>query len=213
MSEFLFISPEVHFTEVVKEACERRKVTTQPALETYLVHLLKYFLDSRNLFAPMSTHQENAVQETSLLSVERPPETLAEMYLVAINCELNRKKDIMKDLADRALYISGFFGDSLNNKLIDVEYYADMGANAYAQLAHLTKEDQLCSVYSTFSQRFRDYVEVLNYISEKSLVQADRDVLKLYDKYLKTGSESARQKLNELGIVTLPKEQLKLHKA
>jgi hypothetical protein len=198
MSEFLFISPEEHFSEVVKEACVRRKMTTQPALETYLVHMLKYFLDSRNLFAPLSTHQENIINDPALIGADRPPETLAEMYLVAMNCESTRKKDIFKDLADRALYIAGFFGDSLNKKIIDVEYYADMGANAYAQLAYLTKEDQLCTVYSTFSQ---------------SLVQADRDVLKLYDKYLKTGSEITRQKLNELGIVTIPKEQLKLHKA
>ena len=58
-----------------------------------------------------------------------------------------------------------------------------------------------------------DFVEVLNYISEKSSVQADQNVLRLYDRYLRTGSELAREKLNELGVVTLPKEQLKLSKA
>ena len=39
------------------------------------------------------------------------------------------------------------------------------------------------------------------------------DVLRLYDRYLRTGSQLAREKLNELGVLTLPKEQLKQSKA
>ena len=70
-------------------------------------------------------------------------------------------------------------------------------------------EDSLSQVYQTFSKRFMDFVEVLNYISEKSTIQADHDVLRLYDRYLRTGSELAREKLNELGVVIVPKEQLK----
>ena len=68
-------------------------------------------------------------------------------------------------------------------------------------------------VFTTFSKRFNDFVDVLNYVSEKSQIQSDSNVLKLYDRYLRTGSELAREKLNELGVVTLPKEQLKISKA
>lgn len=204
MSAFLFISPEQHFSEALKEALEQRKVKSYPHLETYLIHMLKHYLDSRNLFTPHSTHGENN---------ENPPETLAEMYLIAMNSENSRKKEIMKTLADRSLYLAGFFGDSLQKKLVDIDYYSEMGSAAYFNLSTWTKEDHLSEVYKTFSKRFIEFVEVLSYMSEKSAVQADQNVLRLYDLYLKTGSEMAREKLNQLGIVTLPKEQLKLNKA
>lgn len=204
MSAFLFISPEQHFSEALKEALEQRKVKSFPHLETYLIHMLKHYLDSRNLFTPHSTHGENN---------ENPPETLAEMYLIAMNSENARKKEIMKTLADRSLYLAGFFGDSLQKKLVDIDYYSEMGSAAYFNLATWTKEDHLSEVYKTFSKRFIEFVEVLSYMSEKSAVQADQNVLRLYDLYLKTGSEMAREKLTQLGIVTLSKEQLKLNKA
>lgn len=195
MSEFLFISPEQHFSEALKEALEQRKVRSFPYLETYLVHMLKHYLDSRNLFS------------------EDAPQTLAEMYLTAMNAETSRKKEIMKTLADRSLYLAGFFGDSLQKKLVDIDYYSEMGSAAYFNLANWTKEDHLSEVYNTFSKRFVEFVEVLSYMSEKSAVQADQNVLRLYDKYLRTGSEMAREKLTQMGIVTVPKEQLKLNKA
>lgn len=194
MSAFLFISPEQHFSEALKEALEQRKVKSFPHLETYLIHMLKHYLDSRNLFN------------------ENQPQTLAESYLIAMNSEATRRKEIMKTLADRSLYTAGFFGDSLQKKLVDIDYYSEMGSAAYLNLASWTKEDHLCEVYKTFSKRFLEFVEVLSYMSEKSAVQADQNVLRLYDKYLKTGSEVAREKLNQMGIVTLPKEQLKINK-
>lgn len=210
MSAFLFISPEQHFSEALKEAFEQRKVKSFPHLETYLIHMLKHYLDSRNLFTPHSTHGENSENQ---ITGSRPPETLAEMYLIAMNSENTRKKEIMKTLADRSLYLAGFFGDSLQKKLVDIDYYAEMGSAAYYNLSTWTKENHLCEVYKTFSNRFVEFVEVLSYMSEKSAVQGDQNVLRLYELYVKTGSEAAREKLTQMGIVTLPKEQLKLNKA
>lgn len=119
----------------------------------------------------------------------------------------------MRIVGDRALYLTGFFSDSFQRKIVDIDYYVEIGAAAYSNLSSLTRQDTLASVYTTFSKRFPEFVEVLNYISEKSLVQGDQNVLRLYDRYLRTGSDLAREKLTELGVVTLPKEQLKLSKA
>ena len=201
MGAFLLISPEQHFSEELKEAMLRLKIKSHPQVETNLVHLLKHYLDSRNLFTPFQNE-----------TTQKPPETLAEMYLIALNSESPKNKEMMKVLADRALYLSGFFGDSLHKKMIDVDYYVDMGSAAYSNLSVWSKEDNLSSIYKTFSKRFTEYMEVLNYMSEKSSLKADDNVLSLYEKYLKTGSEMARQKLQELGVV-LPKEQLKINKA
>ena len=202
MKSFVFLTPEEHFSEVVKEACQNRQIKAQPAVEVYLVQLLRFYLDSKNLYrAPLEDSQE------------KPPETFAEMYLQAINAENNKRKELMRAVADRSLYLTGFFGDSLQRKTVDIEYFAEIGSAAYSNLHTWTKENGLSYVYKTFSKRFMDFVEVLNYISEKSLVQSDQNILRLYDRYLRTGSELAREKLNELGVVTLPKEQLKQLKA
>lgn len=203
MKSFVFISPEEHFTEVVKEACTQRQVKSQPHIQAYLVQLLKFYLDSRNLHGPVIVDE----------GTEKPPQTFAEMYLQAINSEATKKKELMRAVADRALYLTGFFSDSFQRKIVDIDYYVEIGSAAYLNLSSWTKQDTLAAVYSTFSKRFQDYVEVLNYVSEKSQIQADQNVLRLYDRYLRTGSDLAREKLTELGVVTLPKEQLKLSKA
>ncbi len=199
---FLLMSPEQHFTEVLQEACKQRKIKSFPLMDTYLIHLLKHYLDSKNLFTPFRDD-----------AAEKPPETLAEMYLLAVNSQSPKNREIMKILADRTLYLSGFFGDSLHRKVIDIDYYADIGSAAYSNLAAWTKEDTVSSIYKTFSMRFFDYVEILSYISEKSSIQTDQNVLRLYERYIKTGSAQAREKLTAMGIATLPKDQLKISKA
>lgn len=202
MKSFVFLTPEEHFSEVVKEACKNRQIAAQPAVEVYLVQLLRHYLNSKNFHQPPLEEGQ-----------EKPPETFAEMYLLAMNAEGLKRKELMRTVADRALYLTGFFGDSLQKKTVDIDYYAEIGSAAYSNLHSWTKENSLAYVYKTFSRRFMDFVEVLNYISEKSSIQSDQNVLRLYDRYLRTGSELAREKLNELGVVTLPKEQLKLSKA
>jgi hypothetical protein len=199
---FILITPEQHFSEVLQEAYRERKIKSFPLMDAYLVHMLKHYLNTKNLFVPFEDD-----------TIERPPQTLAEMYLTAINSEPPRNREMMKALADRALYLSGFFGDSLHRKIVDIDYYADIGSAAYQNLASWTKEDTVASIYKTFSSRFFDFVEVLSYISEKSSIQTDQNVLRLYERYIKTGSEQAREKLSSMGIATLPKDQLKINKA
>lgn len=203
MKSFVFISPEEHFSEVVKEACLYKNIKSEPYVDAYLVQLLKFYLDSKNLHRTQFDD-----------SNEKPPETFAEMYLLAINeNETTKKKELMRSVADKSLYLTGFFADSFHRKTVDIDYYVEIGSAAYSNLSSWTKEDSLSYIFSIFSKRFNDYVDVLNYVSEKSQIQSDQNILRLYDRYLRTGSDLAREKLSELGVTTLPKEQLKLLKA
>src|SRR5262245_44631773 len=43
----------------------------------------------------------------------------------------------LREIGDTSLFVSGFFPDSLNRSLIDVDYYIGMGEIAYGQLAHM----------------------------------------------------------------------------
>lgn len=202
MKPLVFVTVEEHFKEVVQEAVNQKKVSTHPQVESYLVYLLKHYVDSRNFHAPLKDD-----------GVEKPPDTFAEMYLQAINAETPKNKELMRIVGERSLYLTGFFSDSLQKKIVDVDYYLDIGSAAYLNLSYWTKEDTMAFVYQTISKQFLELVSIFNYISEKSLIQSDQNILRVYDRYLRTGSELAREKLNELGVVTLTKEQLKQNKA
>ncbi|PIS10584.1 MAG: hypothetical protein COT73_08630 [Bdellovibrio sp. CG10_big_fil_rev_8_21_14_0_10_47_8] len=193
------VSSRDYFMEVVEASFVKRNIKTYPAIQSYMVGLLEHYLDARNLFDEPMDEAGN-----------RKPTTLAEMYLTAATAEHAAKIDLLKKMADRSLYISGFFGDSLTRKLVDIDYYAEMGGAAYGNLAECTKEDTVAQIYRTFSSRFIEFVDVLTYISQQSSVQTDQGLLRLYDRYMRTGSELAKEKLIELGVLTLPKDQAKL---
>lgn len=190
----LYLSPDGYFTDLIKEAIQHRKLKASPYVETYLVALLKHFLATENLF-------------------EKPATTLAEMYLQAQSMDSTLKEITLKKLADRSLYMSGFFSDSLQRKVVDVDYYVNIGGNAYGQLANQVKEDTSAHVYKTFSKNFVEYVDVLTYVSQKSMITTDQNILRLYDRYLKTGSSIAKEKLIEFGLLTSSHDQVKLGKS
>lgn len=190
----LLLSSTEYFNEVVDDALKSRKLKADLYVKQYLVNLLEFYLSTENLF------EKETVDESG----KRKPQTLAELYLIAVNSEWNMKVDLLRKLGDRALYISGFFGDSFARKIIDVDYYVNMGGNAYYELSYsLQKNDPLKKVYSVFSKRFPEFVDTLTYISHKSMISNNQSVLRLYDSYLKTGSELAKEKLMEMGIVTV----------
>lgn len=186
------VSTREYFNDVVQEAISARKMVTFPLAKSYIVSVLENYVHTNNLF--------DAQTENGKLTRE----TLAETFLKAQNAHSSVKIELLKKLGDVSLYISGFFGDSLSRKIVDVDYYMDMGEVAYGTLAHEIKEDTSRKVFEDFSKRFVEYVDLLTTISQKTFVQNDESILRLYEKYLKTGSELAREMLEEKGIVTVP---------
>lgn len=186
------VSTKDFFNDVVQEAIIARKMNTFPMAQSYLVSILENYIHTNNLF---DIQTENG---------KLTRETLAETFLKAQNSNTTVKIELLKKLGDVSLYVSGFFADSLSRKIVDVDYYVDMGETAYATLANQIKEDTSRKVFKDFSSRFLEYVDLLTTISQKSLVQNDESILRLYEKYLKTGSELARETLEEKGIVTIP---------
>jgi Mor family transcriptional regulator len=182
----LLVSSVSYFNEVVQAAIEKRGFEASPLASQYIVKLLDSFMLAENV--PRNT-------------------SLAETLLKASQAERKTRQEMLKRLGDVSLYISGFFGDSLNRKIVDIDYYADIGGVAYGQLAKELEPDSTAGVYGEFSTRFLEFVDLLTYISQSSLVQSNRDLLRLYDRYVKTGSELAREQLLENGLLTT--EQLK----
>lgn len=185
----LLASTSEFFQEGIEEALHYCAMVTSEPVKVYLVSLLEHFLVSDNLF----------VQDPS---GKKTQETLAEMYLRAQSAELaHRRNDLLRRTGETSLYIGGFFGDSLQRKLVDIDYYMGMGEVAYGSLASVVRQDNLADVYGELSGRFGKYVDVLTFVSQKSFIQSNQNLLRLYERYMRTGSDLARDQLIEHGIL------------
>lgn len=180
-------SAEEYFADMVSIAFEERNMDAKPVAKTYLTQLLKHYLVSENLFQKDSE--------------EGRTETMAEKFLKALNAEPSARWDLLKRLGDTALYVSGFFGDSFKRKIIDIDYYVEIGGAAYGSLAGEESSSLHGPIYEDLSIRFVDYVDILTVISQKSFVQTNDDLLRLYDRYLSTGSKLAEAQLEQNGML------------
>jgi hypothetical protein len=188
-TSILLASPREFFVDRIDEALVRLKFDPLPSSKTYLADLLHHFIFSKNLF------------ETDAATGKSRRETLAELFLRAQNSPPPMRSDLLKRLGDHSLYISGFYGDSLNRKIVDIDYYVDMGGVAYGALSSAASNEEASAMFNDFSKRFVGFVDVLIYISQDTRVQSNEDLLRLYDRYLATGSRLAEEQLLEKGLL------------
>jgi len=193
----LLIDPNQYFESVVDAAMEQRQVKTFPHARDYLVTVLSFYVPAGNLFDEVTD------------SGKRSQSMLSEALLNAMNSDTHERSAKLKRMADRALYVAGFFADSLNRKLVDVDYYQEMGSTAYALLAENTREDLAAKVYREYATRFLAFMEVLSVIASQAKVQDEQNILRLYETYAKTGSDLARERLLERGLIAVPLFDLK----
>ncbi|MCB9780839.1 MAG: hypothetical protein H6742_19885 [Alphaproteobacteria bacterium] len=176
--------------------------------------------------APVS--EESVWYLTSLLvDRSRPdeseqPDTLVELHLQARTGDRSTAIRAYRHLGDRALYVSGFFRQSLARKLVSRKYYLDMGAAAYDSLAGLLRaagfggaalvgdggggSKGLDGIYDELAHAFESCSEVLGEVCETVREQArgelsDADILALYEEWQATGSPRIANKLARLGLV------------
>ena len=171
------------FQEAISEAIRNQGVPASELTEFYLVRLLADYartpVDDEPLALQMAQAQVASTEERA------------------------RK---LRDIGDRSLYVSGFFSDSLNRSLVDVDYYIRMGGSAYRQLARLPARvtSAFSPVYGELSEGFPRFVDVLAEVSESSALSSDRGVVQLYERYLKTGSEWIARRLRARGVLPRP---------
>ncbi|NVB80292.1 MAG: hypothetical protein HOV81_18000 [Kofleriaceae bacterium] len=107
----------------------------------------------------------------------------------------------LKQVGDTSLYVAGFFADSLNRSLVDVDYYVGIGQNAYAQLARtFAGAKSLTEVYEELADKFPRFVDVLAEVRKRTDF-ATPDVSRLYEMWLRTRDEWIEKKLRALGVL------------
>ena len=191
----LVAQPQAYFKELVSKALNNQKLLTQPETEFYLVNLLNEFMKTDRLY---SKDSNGGVRE----------EALAIMLKEALEQpQLHQQRAHFRHIGDVSLYVAGFFQDSLNRKLVDVDYYIDVGGAAYQQVAARADEDALKTVYLELAEKFGSFVEVLAEVSDKTTPRSEKDILRMYELWVRTRSERAAKALQEAGI--LPNETIK----
>ena len=188
------MSVREHFSDALKSATRNQDVALHDVTSAYLINLLTEYCDVSALAAAFDGGRHI-----------RP---LALMYADALDAQhLERRRRALQKLGDIALFIAGIFTDSLNRKVVDVDYYIGMGEAAYGCL-----HDSLQSgsrglaareLFEELERKFATLVDVLAEISELSGLRSNGDVLRTYEVWLKTGSARARKQLTRSGIVPI----------
>jgi len=175
------------FREQLLEAMEHQKVATSAFTECYLVNLLAAFVRGERM-----PGREPGYDELPL----------AILYARALESTGTERSQLLRAAADTALFVSGFFSESLPGGESGVRYYVILGGRAYARLeeSHERSAPVATGVFGELAERFRELVDVLGEVSEKTMLSTPASVVRLYERWLETGSRRAAVLLAEHGI-------------
>lgn len=175
-------APAEYFKELVDSALARQRLQAGDLTAYYLVNLLCQFV------------------RPDAHSVSLDTEPLAIRLTRALQTGGSEQRARLRSLGDFSLFMSGFFPDSLRRRPVDVDYYVSMGEYAYGSLSR-RDEDAFAEVFGELARKFVGFTDVLADISERTAVTSSADLLRLYEKWLRTGSSRDGKKLIDQGIV------------
>lgn len=176
------------FEDVVTEVVETRQIEASPEAIQYVVGLLCDF-----------AHPDPETEGT----LTQPVTFLYRDAIAATGAERFRK---LKALGDGVLYGAGFFGGHIEQRGADRAYVVGVGANAYDHAAAMLRRGGGPlgpDVLGELARKFERFVDVLAAVAESTLAAAARDarsVLKLYERFLHTGSTHLAGELASHGI-------------
>jgi len=185
MSDAVFRSESAveYFKEMVDGALAHQGLATQELTAFYVVQLLTSFLQR-----PIAGGEH----------VDEAP--LGLRLAKAFEGGGPQQRASLRQIGDVALFVSGFFSDSLSRKLVDVDYYVSIGGRAYNALSRV-ETDTFSTVFAELGEKFVGFVDVLSEVSERTSCSSNADLLRLYEKWVKTGSRRSGQLLVERGVV------------
>jgi hypothetical protein len=175
-------SPSEYFRDLVESALKRQHLEASELTSFYLVNLLAGFV---HVDRPAVPPEDDA---------------LGVRFVRALQAAGMRQRDELRQVGDYSLFISGFFADSLARGLVDIEYYMCLGEHAYGSLAR-RGDDTFGDVFDELSGKFAAFVDVLGEVSERSAVASNTDLLRLYERWLRTRSRRTAELLAARGIV------------
>ncbi len=173
--------------EMVKESLESRRAQVSLAAEFYIVDLL------RRLQKPDS--MESYVE----ISSQEKPITI--LLLEALQAAHEVKLRRLKAIAESTLVLSGMFAESLRGGVVNPSYYFSVGTAAYKNLSSACDGSEYFSeLYMELSGKFALFAKVLSDVAPWNKASGPIDLVRLYERWQKTGDERIRAALVEKGI-------------
>ncbi len=182
-ARFRSLTAVEYFKELVETAVEHQGLQTDESTSYYVVNLLA----------------------ACVKMSERPGEGIAlgeplGLHLIrALHEPDARQRQSLRRVGDASLFVAGFFSDSLKRRLVDIDYYATLGTRAYGALGQ--GDHVLAPIFAELAEKFVAFVDLLTEISGRTGLTSNSDVLRLYERWLRTGSRQAGTLLAERGIV------------
>ena len=183
-----------YFRRSVEDVIDNRGVDMDPHAAHYVVNLLTSFSRSEALY-------EDDGESYGL----RP---LALMLADAANASsVEERSQSLQRIGDVSLFVSGFFSHSLARTAVDIDYYINMGGNAYAVLSEEVRGtfrgNAFAPIYQELSEKFLVLIDILNEVRDSKRIDSDVDLLRTYQQWLKTGSRRCEKLLRKQGVVPI----------
>ena len=182
------------FRDALRGALADQHVAVEEQTEHYIVNMLTLFARADGLY-------ESTSDELRL-------KPLIQMFSEALQAATVAERELaLQRLGDVSLFMAGFFARSFAHRLVDVDYHIAMGGRAYGTLARSLERGRrraLAQVFAELAAKFQPLVDALGEISDAAYVYTQRDILRLYEIWLKTGSVRARGLLRRLGVEAAP---------
>ena len=177
------------FKDSVADAMEKQGVAADDHTAYYVVNLLTLFARSEKL------HDGEGLGSRPLALL---------MAEAAAAPDPQTRNVVLQHIGDTSLFVAGFFQDGFARKLVDVDYYIEVGGAAYGSLSENVRRTirgrAIGGVFAELAAKFRAFVDVLAEIRDSGRASDALDILRLYEVWLKTGSPRAARLLRAHGI-------------
>ena len=189
-----------YFRTSIDDVVARQQIDIDPYASHYVVNMLTLFSRSDELYQDEGDYY--GLKPLALMLADAADASSPE-----------QRNQLLQRIGDVALFISGFFAESLARKVVDIDYYIHMGGNAYGSLSEEVRGtfrgNAVAHVYRELATKFQALVDVLNEISEGP--DADADLIRTFEVWRRTGSRRAEQLLRQQGVVPFPEKKPRHH--
>ncbi|ADR18381.1 hypothetical protein [Calditerrivibrio nitroreducens] len=162
------------FYDIVSEKEKNVNIELSDYSKLYLMNLLKGLIEKNDFFYKDIIGND----------------ALAEAFMKALSEEILKKVQKIKAVGDLCLIYSGLFPDMLNRKLVDIDYFIQLGKVSFLTLHRIyftmNSLSDLKNLYYSIFLDFFKLVTVMIEISKSFKLIDQKNLLKVYERWQKT---------------------------
>lgn len=185
-----------------------KEIITVPSLQTYFFDVLTDF----NKKAPCPIPQEIIYYSSDVLNKfalsheyydsregKVREKILGTKLLEATQVGREEQKKIYKEVGDTALFLCGYFAESTHKKIVDANYYFQLGRSAYSNLNGVVPRffDIPC-FYSMLSTSFGPMVDLISKVASSDRFGKENHLI--YNRILVSGEEMTPEDFISSGV-------------